>query len=200
MTLRALTSGHVVISKQDSTISGNIIQHNLRISMNERNTSLQKYLSFYSLKGPQLVVSWEVDGEIYLQRGDFFSYLLPGASGCQRLHYLASSSEMSLVGCVSLVRLFLCLCPNLTAWFSSRCLRPVTHLFNLSSLIVLSCLLITTWPLVKVRRVTWNEPKIHGICYITLCYTRWFGLVWFVWFYGISTFVGYLTPNPFLCK
>ena len=27
---------------------------------------------------------------------------------------------------------------------------------------------------------------------------RWFGLVWFVEFYGISTFVGYLTPNPFL--
>ena len=26
------------------------------------------------------------------------------------------------------------------------------------------------------------------------------GLVWFVGFYGISTFVGYLTPNPFLCK
>ena len=27
-----------------------------------------------------------------------------------------------------------------------------------------------------------------------------FSLVWFVWFYGISTFVGYLTPNLFLCK
>ena len=26
------------------------------------------------------------------------------------------------------------------------------------------------------------------------------GLVWFVCFYGISTFVGYLMPNPFLCK
>ena len=26
------------------------------------------------------------------------------------------------------------------------------------------------------------------------------GLVWFVGFYDISTFVGYLTPNPFLCK
>ena len=26
-----------------------------------------------------------------------------------------------------------------------------------------------------------------------------YGLVCFVWFYGISTFVGYLTPNPFLC-
>ena len=23
---------------------------------------------------------------------------------------------------------------------------------------------------------------------------------WFVGFYGLSTFVGYLTPNPFLCK
>ena len=28
----------------------------------------------------------------------------------------------------------------------------------------------------------------------------WFGLVWFGGFYGISTFVGYLTPNLFLCK
>ena len=25
-------------------------------------------------------------------------------------------------------------------------------------------------------------------------------LVWLVGFYGVSTFVGYLTPNPFLCK
>ena len=25
-------------------------------------------------------------------------------------------------------------------------------------------------------------------------------LVWFVGFYGVSTFVGNLTPNPFLCK
>ena len=26
------------------------------------------------------------------------------------------------------------------------------------------------------------------------------GQVWLAGFYGISTFVGYLTPNPFLCK
>ena len=26
----------------------------------------------------------------------------------------------------------------------------------------------------------------------------WFG--WFVGFYDMATFVGYLTPNPFLCK
>ena len=25
-------------------------------------------------------------------------------------------------------------------------------------------------------------------------------VAWLVGFYGISTFVGYLTPNPFLCK
>ena len=25
-------------------------------------------------------------------------------------------------------------------------------------------------------------------------------MVWFLGFYGISTFVGYLTPNTFLCK
>ena len=30
--------------------------------------------------------------------------------------------------------------------------------------------------------------------YIYIC------LVWFGGFYGISTLVGYLTPNPFLCK
>ena len=23
---------------------------------------------------------------------------------------------------------------------------------------------------------------------------------WLVWFYGISTYFGYLTPSPFLCK
>ena len=36
--------------------------------------------------------------------------------------------------------------------------------------------------------------------HITVCKKLlvWFGLV--CWFYGISTFVGYLTPNPFLCK
>ena len=28
----------------------------------------------------------------------------------------------------------------------------------------------------------------------------WFLLSWLVGFYGISTFVGYLTPNPLLCK
>ena len=40
-----------------------------------------------------------------------------------------------------------------------------------------------------------NDPK-----HTTKSTKKWFVLVWFVGFYGISTFVGYLTPNPFLCK
>ena len=111
-----------------------------------------------------------MSGETYTQREDlFFPYLLPRASGCQLLHPLASSSETPLIGCVSLARLrFSALCLNLTTWFSSRGLLPVTHLLYPSALIVLSCLLITTWQLIKVHGVTRNEPKIHGICYITL--------------------------------
>ena len=34
---------------------------------------------------------------------------------------------------------------------------------------------------------------------IRVCLTYFGWLIWFV-FYGISTFVGYLTPNQFLCK
>ena len=107
--------------------------------------------------------------ERYTQREDFFfPYFLPGARGCQRLHPLASSSGTPLIGCVSRARTrFSALCPNLTAWFSSRSLLPVTHMFDLSALIMLSCLLITMWQLVKAHGVTRNEPKIHGICYIT---------------------------------
>ena len=100
-------------------------------------------------------------------------FLLPISSsrnqGCQRLHPLASSLVTPLIGRVSLAGLqFSALCPNLTAWFSSRGFLPVTHLFDLSALIVLSSLQITTWQLVKAHGVTRNEPKIHSICYITL--------------------------------
>ena len=66
--------------------------HDLRNSMNKRNTLVYKKnisLILFS-KGPQFVVSWEIDGETYTQRKDFFPYLLPGAKGCQRLHPFAS--------------------------------------------------------------------------------------------------------------
>ena len=110
---------------------------------------------------------WEIGGDTYSHRGHF---LLPRARGYQRLHPLASRVVRDpLRGCVSYARLrFSALCPNLTAWFSSWGLPPVTHVFNRSALIVLSCLLITTWQLIKEHWVTRNKPKIHGICYITV--------------------------------
>ena len=108
--------------------------------------------------------------DIYTQRertysSHIFFHEPEGANACNPL---ASSAETPRLGCVSLTRLrFSSLCLNLTAWFSSRDPLPGTHLFDLSALIVLSCLLITTWQLVKAHGVTMNEPKIHGICYIT---------------------------------
>ena len=62
----------------------------------------------------------------------------------------------------------------------------------------------------KKKTVSWYSRLDGGSWFSELAEARpvvcgrgrtwWFGLVWFVWFYGISTFVGYLTPNPFLCK
>ena len=148
----------------NTNTSGNIIKDNDEIQWtNETHFFIKKYISHFILeKGPQFVVSWEIDGETYTQREDFFTYLLPGARGCQRLHPLQARQRRPnpLIGCVSLTRLrFSALCPNLTAWFSSRDLPPVTHLLNPTALIALSCFLITTWQLVKAHGVTRNEPK-----------------------------------------
>ena len=146
-------------------------------SMHERNTLVYKNISHFILeRGPQFVVSWEIDGEIYTQRGDFFPYLLPGARGCQRLHPLASrvvreaSDRLRIPGSTP-DSLHLCL--NLTAWLS-RGLLSVTHLFDQTAWrTVISCLLITMWQLVKAHGVTRNEPKIHVIYYITTGWARW---------------------------
>ena len=43
-------------------------------------------------------------------------------------------------------------------------------------------------------------PYTSTSMYISNYDTRVDWFVWFVGFYDISTFVGYLTPNPFLCK
>ena len=110
------------------------------MNFNERTHSLYKNISLtlYSRKGWCFCGVWEMGGETYTPREDFFPYLLPGARGCQCLHPLASSSEMPLISCVSLAQLwFSSLCLNLTAWFSSCGLLPVTHLLYLSALIVL---------------------------------------------------------------
>ena len=96
-------------------------------------------LTLYSRKGWCFCGVWEMGGETYTLREDFFfPYLLPGTRGCQRLHPLASSSETPLISCVSHARMwFSALCLNLTACFSSCDLLPVTHLLYPSALIAL---------------------------------------------------------------
>ena len=132
----------------------------------------KKYISD-TLFSKGLMFLWCVrDGwrGIYLERGLLLPHLLLGSLGVPTLASLASSSEdaSARLRCPSLdCDSYHCL--NLTAWLSSRGLLPVIHLFDLSALIVLSCLLITTWQLVKAHGVTRNEPKIHGISYITKC-------------------------------
>ena len=107
--------------------------------MNKRNTLLYRNISLilFSKGGPSFVVIWEIDGETYTQRGDFFLshtfFREPGgANNCIPLR-----AEMPMIGCMSLTRLpILCLCLNLTTW-SSRSLLPVTHLLNPTALIPL---------------------------------------------------------------
>ena len=125
------------------------------------------YLSSYW--GSLFVVSWEIDGEKYTQREDFFfPYLFRepgGANACtplqahQRRLWSASSptldsdSQNSKSDCMVIT------------WSHSGYtpVGPDCH-DALSS----SCLLITTWQPVKAHGVTRNEPKIHVICYITV--------------------------------
>ena len=106
-----------------------VLYTHLPNSMNERNTSLWKYKSYFILeKGPSFVVSWEIDGETYTQGEDFFfPYFLPEARGCQRLHPLASQDSSDQLRFPRSTR-FSALSLNMIAWFSSRGLLPVTYL------------------------------------------------------------------------
>ena len=47
---------------------------------------------------------------------------------------------------------------------------------------------------------TFTVGIVAGTILMSVSSGYWFGLVWFGGFYGISTLVGYLTPNPFLSK
>ena len=76
----------------------------------KNETLLYKNISLILFsKGPHcLLLVWEIDGETYTQRGDFFlSHIFfrepGGANACIPLQ--AVSSEMPLLGCVSLARL-----------------------------------------------------------------------------------------------
>ena len=149
----------LVLYSRIPILNGNIIKHTLRTSMNEQAHFFIKICISHTLFSKMLMFLWCVrDGwrDIYSERG----LLLPWAKGCQRLHPLARSSETPLIGCVFLARLrFSALCLNLTVWFSTLDLLPVTHLSGLSALIVLSCLLIKMWQLAKHTRSLGTNRK-----------------------------------------
>ena len=86
-----------------------------------KNTSL----ILFSKGAHSLLLVWDIDGETYTQRGDFFlSHILfrePGsANACTPLQSVSSeTSETPLIGCLSLAWLrFSGHCLNMTAWFS----------------------------------------------------------------------------------
>ena len=132
-------------------------------------------LILFSKGAHRLLLVWEIDGETYTQRRDFFlSHIFfrePGsANACthfashivrdirdasDRLRVPGSTLD-SLAGQSKSDRVVLI----------SRGLLPA-YLDALPS----PCLLITTWQLVKVHGVTRNEPKIHVISYITLSHS-----------------------------
>ena len=99
-----------------------------RFNERTKHFFIKRYISHFIVwKAPQFVVLWEIDWETYTRREDFFPYLLPGPVGANACNPL--QAETHLIGCVFLARLrFSALCLNLTAWFSSGGLLPVTHL------------------------------------------------------------------------
>ena len=145
-------------------------------SMNERNTSLEKYLSHFILeKGPRSVVSWEIDGETYTQRGYFFlSHIFfrePGVPtfaspppGSRVIREVRNATDRLRVPGPTPDSLALSKSDLVIITWSPSGYTPVGPdcLDVLSSL----CLLITTWQLVKAHGVTRNKLKIHVICYI----------------------------------
>ena len=145
----------------NTNTSGNVIKDN-----DEWNTLfvIKICISHFILeKGPQFVVSWEIDGETYTQREDFFfPYLLPGARGCQLLRPLASWDTSDRL-CVPHSTAILCTLSKsdhvvLIMWSSSSYTPVVT---NCPDVLSYPCLLITAWQLVKAHWVTRNELKIH---------------------------------------
>ena len=99
------------------------------------------------------------------------------------------------------IYVYVCMCGSFEPRFVSCSLWHVINLIFwlcyaiaafIRKIITLNLLVKRLCSYICCRRWDWQR-KIEGSVYSD-------GLVWFVGFCGISTFVGYLTPNPFLCK
>ena len=140
---------------------------------------IKVYLILFSKGAHCLLLVWEVDGETYTQRGDFFLthsfFREPGsANACtpslapyRQKRPNASDRLRVFRSTPILCTLSKSACVVLITWSPSG-YTPV----GLDCPETLSCLLITTRQLVEAHRVTRNEPKIHVIYYITLFYAK----------------------------
>ena len=121
-----------MLYNRNTNTRGKIIKHNLRTSRKERTHFFIKiYLSHFILKRVDVSVMCERWVERHILRERTSSHIFfqePGGA-----NPLVSLSDTPLLGCVcSAWQRFSALCPNLTTWFSSRGLLPVTYLFDLS--------------------------------------------------------------------
>ena len=124
-------------------------------NFNERTNRLlynNMYLLHFLLKRVDVSVVCERWVERHILRERTYSshifFKEPGGANVGTL-LQARQRRLWSAACASLDCDSLHLCLTLTAWFSSRDLFPVTHLFDLSAMIVLSCLLIKMWQLEK---------------------------------------------------
>ena len=130
-------------------------------------------LILFSKRAHSLLLVWEIDGETYTQRGDFFlSHIFFRGQEVPTLAHLASRIVRDNL------TLWSAACPSFDSRFSTLSKSDrVVIMWSPSGYTPVgpdcpdalspSSLLITTWQLVKEHGVTRNKPKIQVICYIT---------------------------------
>ena len=146
----------ISLSRKISNINtiGNIIKHDLRLQWtNETHFCINISLILFS-KGPTVCSLFGRKMKRDIRRERTSSHIFfreqVGVNACTPLQARQRRPDWL---CVSGSTRILCFCLNLTVWFSSRDLLPVTHLLYPTALIVLSylCLLITAWQLLKAQ-------------------------------------------------
>ena len=160
-----------LLYSRNTNISGNIINHNLRTSMNERTHFFIKiYLSHFILERVDVSVVCERWVERHILRERTSSHIFFKGTGGANAYIPSQAHQRRLCSAAS---------PSLNydSLPLSKSERVVLITWSPSGYTPVrpecpdtpssSCLLIKMWQLTKAHGVTRNEPKIHGICYLT---------------------------------
>ena len=135
--------------------------------MNERTHFFIKiYLSHFILERVDVSVVCErwVERHILRERTSSSHILFQEPGGANACTPLQARQRRLLFGCVSFARLpFSALCLNLTAWFSSRDLLPVTHLLYPSALIAL---LFTNHNVTACQSTRGHQERTKNPCHM----------------------------------